>query len=135
MRKGAGVIDSLAKRPGKLLWRLTVATTVLSLSVGAFGQDSKEGSSVDETFSSLHEALSATATDLLTEAQVPAGETPSRAVLANKEALAVATSVSVCEKAWPVNQHNQSITRLAVLRPVLGQILNEEDVPPELAGI
>jgi membrane-bound lytic murein transglycosylase D len=91
--------------------------------------------SVDETFSAFHQALSSTASDLLASAQRPLGQTPSKLVPLSEESLSLAALAGVFEKEVLGNQKNQALTRLKVLRPILEQILREEEVPTELVGV
>ena len=114
------------------------ATVLLLISPWGWAQESvsrASGASVDETFSAFHQALSATASDLLASAPRPLGQTSSKLVPLSKESLTLATSVGVFEKDEQGNQRNQALMRLRVLRPILEQILREEAVPPELAGV
>ena len=111
---------------------------LLLTSSWGWGQESAARASVgsvDETFSAFHQALSATAKDLLASAQPPLGRTPSTLIPPTTVSLPLATSAGVFEKEKRGNQSNQALTRLKVLRPILEQILREEAVPPELAGV
>jgi len=105
------------------------ATVLLLISPWGWAQESASrasAASVNETFSAFHQALCATASDLLASAPRRLGQTPSKLVPLSKESLTLATSAGVFEKEEQGNQRNQALTRLEVLRPILEQILREE---------
>lgn len=117
---------------------LTNAAVLLLASPWGWAQESASrasAASVDETFSAFHQALSATASDLLASAQPSFGQTSSKPAPISKETLPLATSAGVFEKEDQGNQRNRALMRLRILRPILQQILREEAVPPELAAV
>jgi soluble lytic murein transglycosylase-like protein len=93
------------------------------------------GASVDESFSALQQTLSATANDLLADAQRPSAVTrPGVDVSA-----AARLSTDFDSSAVSQNEGNahlrQAVVRLQALRPTLEPILRQEGIPPQMAAV
>jgi hypothetical protein len=127
-----------AHRGWSPLWKLRGAVALLSLTIAIGARAQASGSlapdaSVDQSFSSLHEALNSTANDLLADAQRPGGKASSNPAF--EEAPVSAFPAGGFDKLRPGYQRNLAWTRLRVLRPILDEILREEGLPSELLGV
>ena len=123
------------------IFKVLVSTTVLllSMSAGAWGQELGSGTSVvsvDEAFSALHQALSATANDLLASGQRPLGiERPSpNSTLASASAFNMDEPREAGQTVRSVRLQ-QAVARVQALRPVLEPILREEGIPQQMAAV
>lgn len=128
---------TLAKSATRAIFKVLASTTVLllSMSAGAWGQESGfQGSaaSVDEAFSTFHQALSATANDLLASAQRPLGvERPQLNVSSGSDPW----FFSAPRAEGKTGQNIQLQKAVERLRPVLEPILREEGVPQQMAAV
>jgi len=106
------------------------------MAIGGWAQESSSlasAASVDETFSSLHGALAATANDLLAGAQRSRGDASSNPAF--EKAPLGPSPVDGLEDHGSGYQRNLAWTRMRMLRPILAQILHEEGLPSELLGV
>lgn len=133
--------STLARPATPALFNALVSTALLflSMSAGAWGQESgfrASAASVDETFSALHEALSATANDLLADGQRPLTvERPSSHSTGNSTSEFGLDVLRDDEKATRNVRLQQAVARVQSLRPVLEPILREEGIPQQMAAV
>jgi soluble lytic murein transglycosylase-like protein len=122
------------------LFKVLASIMVLlpSMSTGARAQPSgfpPSAASVDETFSVLHQALNATANDLLAKAQhLPEMIRPQF----DTSLTAAPEFVSALRTEGKTGQNiplQKAVERVQRLRPVWEPILREEGVPPQLAAV
>ena len=131
---------TLARSATATLFKALAGTMVLSLSMsaGAWAQDSGSRASaalVDETFSAFHQALSATANDLLASAQRQT-ETVRPQLDASLGSDASFDSVLATEGKTGQNiQFEKAVERVQGLRPILEPILREEGIPQQMAAV
>jgi membrane-bound lytic murein transglycosylase D len=116
----------------------SIMVLLLSMSTGAWAQQSgfrASAASVDETFSALHQALSATANDLLAKAQRP----PEMVRPQFNTALGADPGFVSARRAEGKTGQNiplqKDVERVQGLRPVLEPILRDEGVPLQLAAV
>jgi soluble lytic murein transglycosylase-like protein len=128
-------------RPATLtIFKVLASTTVLllSLSAGARGQQSgsqESAASVDEAFSTFHQALSATANGLLASAQRPTEMVRPQFDASLGSDPRFVSVLSVERKAGPNAQFEKAVERVQGLRPILEPILREEGVPQQMAAV
>jgi soluble lytic murein transglycosylase-like protein len=91
--------------------------------------------SVDEAFSSFHQALCATANDLLASAQRPTEAVHPRLDASPGSDLSFVSTLRVEEKTRQNVKLQQAVERVQGLRSVLEPILREEGVPQQLAAV
>jgi soluble lytic murein transglycosylase-like protein len=128
-------------RPGTpALFKVLASIMVLLLfmSTGAWAQQSgfrASAASVDETFSALHQALSATANDLLAKAQRPPEMIRPQFDTSRGSDPAFVSALRAEGKTGQNIQLQNAVARLQRLRPVLEPILREEGVPLQMAAV
>jgi soluble lytic murein transglycosylase-like protein len=123
----------------KRILKLVTNTLAVGLLLVANGWSQETGSSwsvasVDQSFTALNQALSATADDLL------AGTQRQPAVRASDPQLPASQPTSALDSpAASQAERNihlqQALRRVQVLRPALEPILREEEVPPQMAAV
>lgn len=134
MHNGFRILDGLS---GQVLAAAKVVTSalVLTLSITANARAQEVASaSVDDSFSAFHQALSATANDLLARAQRPVGELRQDSDMSSASEL----SNSFRESRIPTGRSlrlQQTLERVQKLRPLLEPILQEEGIPPQMAAV
>lgn len=137
MRKQSTTIG----RPATPALFKTLASTMvlsLSLSAGAWGQESgfhASAASVDEAFSTFHQALSATANDLLASAQRPIEMVHPRVDASPGSDLGFVSGLRTEGKTGRNTQLQKAVERVQGLRPVLEPILREQGVPQQMAAV
>ncbi len=134
----------MSKLSTTLTWRAlfnVLASTMLllvSMSAGVRAQVTNSrvsAGSVDEAFSTFHQALSATANDLLASAQRPT-EVVSRQLDASPgSGPGFVSAQRSGRKASPTIQFERAVERVQELQPVLEPILREEGVPQQMAAV
>ena len=139
MRKQATIFDKSGTRVLGIL-KVLASTTVLLLSMaaGAWGQESGfhgSAASVDETFSTFHQALSATANDLLAGAQPPIDMVRPQLDASLGSDPGFVSALRTEGKTGKNIQLQKAVERVQRLRPVLEPILREEGVPPQMAAV
>lgn len=114
---------------------LGTCTLALGIPTSAWAQSLSAKHSVDESFSSLHQALSVEATNLLADAQ----RSPEpRSLPPNVRALVVPrveSEIRVANQGSPANPFKRALERVQALRPMLEPILREEGIPAELVAV
>lgn len=137
MRNGNSISGKLARRlPG--LFKGLVSATVVLAGTAAWAQESASHGtalSVEQSFSNLHQALSATANDLLAGAQRPPATSRSDSDLPSASELSSilpSHTGKQTERSIPLQQAEH---RVRALRPVLEPILREEGIPPQMAAV
>jgi len=119
-----------------LLTPLTLITLVLVVSLPARAQEQKTAlvASAEESFSALHQALTAQATNLLADAQrrEPAPRTNSEA---SPRALNNAPISTLADQANASLESRGTLKRLELLQPLVQPILREEGIPPQMAAV
>lgn len=110
----------------------------LTMTVSGWAQErdlSRSAASVDDSFVALHQALSATANDLLAGAQRPRAMPPSdRSLQAVAGRLFDLDSPAPSEPAANVHLR-QALERVQALRPAIEPILREEGIPREMSAV
>jgi soluble lytic murein transglycosylase-like protein len=140
MRKPSTILGNSDTRVLKVL-RVLASTTVLllSTSVWTWAQNADSGTStasVDETFSVVYQALSATANDLLASAQRPLGvERPSSISIRTSAAGFSLNELQEDGQAAPRIRLQEAVERVRALRPVFEPILREEGIPQQMAAV
>jgi membrane-bound lytic murein transglycosylase B len=122
------------------LFKVLASIMVLlpSMSTGAWAQQSgfrPSAASVDETFSALHQALSATANDLLAKAQHPPEMIRPQFDTSLTAAPEFVSARRADRKTGPNIPLQKDVERVQGLRPVLEPILRDEGVPLQLAAV
>jgi soluble lytic murein transglycosylase-like protein len=111
-------------------------TLVLVVSLPARAQEQKTAlvASAEESFSALHQALTAQATNLLADAQrrEPAPRTNSEA---SPRALNNAPISTLADQANASLESRGTLKRLELLQPLVQPILREEGIPPQMAAV
>ena len=119
-----------------LLTALMLITLVLVVSLPARAQEQKTAlvASAEESFSALHQALTAQATNLLADAQrrEPAPRTNSEA---SPRALNNAPISTLADQANASLESRGTLKRLELLQPLMQPILREEAIPPQMAAV
>jgi soluble lytic murein transglycosylase-like protein len=132
-----GVITRRPRFNGRWWTVLSGATLLLGLTVSTAAQERKDTSlpSVEESFSSLHQALSATATNLLADAQRPRPV----AVLATAGSSATGRDASpeltLRNEAKASGESKGALKRVQTLQPLIEPILREQGVPSQMAAV
>ena len=111
---------------------------LLSMSARAWAQESGSRVSavlVDETFSAFHQALSATANDLLASAQRPTEVVRPQLDASQGSDPGFASALRTAGKTGRNFQLQKAVERVQGLRPILEPILREEGVPQQMAAI
>ncbi len=115
------------------------AVLLLPVSVRVWAQELSSGTSValvDEAFSAFHQALSATANDLLASAQrPPRAERPSSNSTLGSESGFVLDELPMDGQAARSVRPRQAVARVQALRPVFEPILREERIPQQMAAV
>jgi len=119
-----------------LLAAFMLITLVLVVSLPARAQEQKTAlvASAEESFSALHQALTAQATNLLADAQrrEPAPRTNSEA---SPRALNNAPISTLADQANASLESRGTLKRLELLQPLVQPILREEGIPPQMAAV
>jgi len=119
-----------------LLAAFMLITLVLVVSLPARAQEQKTAlvASAEESFSALHQALTAQATNLLADAQrrEPAPRTNSEA---SPRALNNAPISTLADQANASLESRGTLKRLKLLQPLVQPILREEGIPPQMAAV
>jgi soluble lytic murein transglycosylase-like protein len=131
---------TLVRPVAPAFFKVLASTTVLllSISAGAWSQESgfrASGASVDETFSAFHQALSATANDLLTKAQRPPERVRPQFDASLGSEAGIVAALRAEGKTESNIQSQKAVERVQGLRPVLEPILREEGVPQQMAAV
>jgi soluble lytic murein transglycosylase-like protein len=117
----------------------SIMVLLLSMSTGAWAQQSGfrvSAASVDEAFSALHQALSATANDLLAGGQRPlAVERPLSNPTVSSDSEFGLDELRDDGKAARNVRLQQAVARVQALRLVFEPILREEGVPQQMAAV
>lgn len=128
-------------RPGTpALFKVLASIMVLLLfmSTGAWAQQSgfrASAASVDETFSALHQALSATANDLLAGVQRPPEMMRPQMDASQGSDPGFVSALRTEGKTARNIQLQKAVERVQGLRPVLEPILREEGIPQQMAAV
>ena len=122
------------------LFKVLASSMVLSLSMsaGAWGQESgfhASAASVDEAFSTFHQALSATANDLLASAQRPTEMVRPQLDVSLGSDPEIVSALRTEGKTGQNLQLHKAVERVQGLRPVLEPILRAERVPQQMAAV
>ena len=134
----------MSKLNTTLAWRAlfkVLASTMLllpSLSAGVWAQRSNPrtlAGSVDEAFSTFHQALSTTANDLLASAQRPMEMVRPQSDASPGSDPGFVSALRADKRAGRNIQFEQAVERVQGLRPVLEPILREEGVPQQMAAV
>jgi membrane-bound lytic murein transglycosylase B len=135
--------NTILGKPGtRAVFKVLASTTVLllSMSAGAWGQESclqASAASVDEAFSTFHQALSATANELLADAvqrMADAANDDHGSVRPHSpESVVSDFDQNYRPKLSP--SVAVALKRLDQLRPLLNPILDREGVPQEIASV
>jgi soluble lytic murein transglycosylase-like protein len=113
-------------------------TLLLSMSTATWAQQSgfkASAASVDEAFSTFHQALSSTANDLLASAQRPIEMVRPRLDALPGSAPGFVPALRAERGKSPNIQLQKAVERVRGLRPVLEPILREEGVPQQMAAV
>jgi len=139
MRKHATIFDKSGTRVFSLLKALaSTMVLLLSMSVGILAQDSGSGTSVvsvDETFSAFHRALSATANDLIANAQRPTGMVRPQFDASQGSQPWFVSTLHTEGKTRQNLQLQKAVERVQALQPMLEPILRQEGVPQQMAAV
>lgn len=143
MRRPKATIDNLVVRTPGLWWRpkaVATAALLLSLASAAWAQRALAGpatGSVDASFAALHEVLSATATDLLADAQHPPlmPEVRPAAASGQDPEFASALLSPLPRKGSSGAELQKALERVQALRTTLEPILREAGIPTQMAGV
>ena len=124
----------------RALFKMLASTMFLwlSMSAGVWAQGSNSrasAGSVDEAFSTFHQALSATANDLLASAQRPMEMVRPQFDASPGSDPGFVSVLRAERKAGPNFQFEKAVKRVQGLRPVLEPILRKEGVPQQMAAI
>jgi soluble lytic murein transglycosylase-like protein len=117
---------------------LTSVTALLLTSPWGWAQAPVSGTSptsVDEAFSTFHQALSATANDLLASARRPMETVRPHFDASQGSEPGLVSTLPTVAKAGQNTQLQKAIERVQGLRPVLEPILREEGVPQQMAAV
>ena len=120
-----------------LLTPLTLITLVLVVSLPARAQEQKTGpvASAEESFSALHQTLSAQATNLLADAQRREPAPRSNSEGTSPWALNNAPVSTLADQANASRELQGALKRLELLQPLMQPILREEAIPPQMAAV
>jgi soluble lytic murein transglycosylase-like protein len=133
--------DTILGKPATpAIFKALVSTMLLllSMSAGAWAQGSASrapAASVDEAFSTFHQALSATANDLLARAQRPIELTRPRMDASLGSDTRFVSALRTEGKTGRKIQLQKAVERVQGLQPVLEPILREEGVPQQMAAV
>jgi len=111
---------------------------LLSITVSTWAQNNGSGAStasVDQAFSTFHQALSATANDLLASAQRPIEMVHPQLDASLGSDLGFVSGLRTDGKTGRNTQLQKAVERVQGLRPVLEPILREEGVPQQMAAV
>lgn len=117
---------------------LVITALVVGLSMTARAQETGSGrsaASADQSFNALHQALSATANDLLASTQRPSAVAQDHPDRLRDSSLPLdhdSPGAGQSEKATPLRQ---ALLRVEALRPSLEPLLREEGIPPQMAAV
>jgi soluble lytic murein transglycosylase-like protein len=133
--------DTILGNPtARATFKVLASTTLLllSISAGAWAQGSgyrASATSVDETFSAFHQALSAAANGFLTSAQRPAEMVRPQLDSSPGPDTGFVSALRAEVKAGRSIQLQKAVERVQGLRPVLEPLLREEGVPQQMAAV
>jgi soluble lytic murein transglycosylase-like protein len=116
----------------------SIMVLLLSTSTGAWGQESgfqASTASADETFSALHQALRATANNLLANAQRPPETVRPQMDASPSSDPRFVSALRAEGKTGQNIQLQKAVERVLGLRPVLEPILREEGVTQQMAAV
>lgn len=116
----------------------TAAVLLLSLTTTVWAQRPigiPADNSVDAVFTAFHQALSATANDLLADAQRPPLMPRGRPEAISRPSLEMAPGVSVPKRSAPTAEVEKALERVEALRPVIEPILREEGIPLQMTAV
>ena len=139
MRKPLTILGRVARATSAVIKALACALVLGSLTTSVWAETPGSGpttSSADKTFSALHQALSATATDLLAGAQRPLG--PQRVSPGSTLSSDATFGLDVLqEQARSVRglRLQQAVDRVQALQPAFEPILREEGIPLQMAAV
>jgi hypothetical protein len=129
---------TLVRPATPVLFKALASTTVLLLSMSARAQEPRLETStaaVDNAFSAFHQALSATANDLLASAQRPPEIVRPQFDVSPGSVPGFVSTLRVEGGTGPTIQLQKAIGRVQGLRPVLEPILREEGVPRQMTAV
>jgi soluble lytic murein transglycosylase-like protein len=139
MRKLSTIFGNSDTRVLNVLRVLAITTVLLlSTSVWTWAQNADSGTStsVDETFSVFHQALSATANDLLASAQRPLGVDRLSSISIRTSAAGFSLNeLQEDGQSAPRIRLQEAVERVRALRPVFEPILREEGIPQQMAAV
>src|SRR5581483_3906919 len=133
--------NAILDMPAAPTFLKALASTIflwLSMSTGALGQQSglhASAVSVDEAFATFHQALSATANDLLASAQRPIEMVRPPTDASPRSDIGFVSAPRAEGKTGQNTQLQKAVERVQGLRPVLEPILREEGVPQQMAAV
>lgn len=113
------------------------ATLLLGLSTPTDAQVRKATSppSVDESFAALHQALSATATNLMADAQRPALAPVSNGAGISRSTEGILPMLLPATQIEPSRRLNSALERVRMLQPTIEPILREEGIPRQMEAV
>ena len=125
---------------GRALLKVLASTMLLlvSMSAGVWAQgpnSQASAGSVDQAFSTFHQALNATANDLLASAQRPMEMVHSQFDVSRGSDSGFVSVLRAERKTGPNAQFEKAVERVQGLRPILEPILREEGVPQQMAAV
>jgi soluble lytic murein transglycosylase-like protein len=139
MHKRMLMLTKLTGRALSVANALTGALVLASLmTANAWAQSTgsrQSAASVDESFSALHRALSAKATNLLADAQRPALVAHSTSETSPASSLEAPSELPNREQIEPNVPRQRALERLHSLQPTVAPILREEGIPPQMAAV
>ena len=113
----------------------TILVLILGISAAAQQQKGASVQSAEESFSTLHQALSARATNLVADAQRPRAVSTLAKAGPSAAGQCATPEFTLPSEAKTGSESKGALKRLQTLQPLIEPILQEQGIPPQMAAV